>query len=204
MYCKIEDNKIVNALDKETKDYIFVDITLNEYIDDPTRIKIIDSTPHDIKGTQEHTYLKLISNIKSYSLEALEKLQENYQKALDEKFDCYDYKAKANFKTKYTEAYIACLDDIDEGNTESIVNISIYTSLDSLENMDMDFDNFKLIYREVKNKAREIEKVYQQGLAEISNIGNLVESSNPEELINLASEIEQSLKYFIDNNLFNR
>ena len=156
MYCKIEDNKIVNALDKETKDYIFVDITLNEYIDDPTRKKIIDSTPHDIKGTQEHTYLKLISDIKSYSLEALEKLQENYQKALDEKFDCYDYKAKANFKTKYTEAYIACLDDIDEGNTESIVNISIYTSPDSLENMDMDFDNFKLIYREVKNKAREI------------------------------------------------
>ena len=204
MYCKIEDNKIVNALDKETKDYIFVDITLNEYIDDPTRIKIIDSTPHDIKGTQEHTYLKLISDIKSYSLEALEKLQENYQKALDEKFDCYDYKAKANFKTKYTEAYIACLDDIDEGNTESIVNISIYASLDSLENMDMDFDNFKLIYREVKNKAREIEKIYQQGLAEISNIGNLVESSSPEELINLASEIEQSLKYFIDNNLFNR
>lgn len=204
MYCKIENNKIVNALDKETEDYIFVDITLNEYIDDPARIKIIDSTPHDIKGTQEHTYLKLISDIKSYSLEALEKLQENYQKALDEKFDCYDYKAKANFKIKYTEAYIACLDDIDEGNTESIVNISIYTSLDSLENMDMDFDNFKLIYREVKNKAREIEKIYQQGLAEISNIGNLVESSNPEELINLASEIEQSLKYFIDNNLFNR
>lgn len=203
MYCKIENNKIVNALDKEIRDYIHVNIPLAEYVADPLRIKIIDNIPHDIFGTDEHTYLKLISKNSGFLLEALNKLQEDYQTALDKKFECYEYKAKANFKTKYTEAYTACLDDIEDSK-EAIVNISIYNSEDKLENMDMDFENFKLIYRIVKEKAREIEKIYQQGLAEMSNIENLLKISSPEELIGLAPGIEQSLKYFVDNNLFDR
>ena len=202
MYCKIENGKIIHALNNQVDGYDYIALSLNDYVKDPLRIKIIDNKPIDIINTKEYQYAKTLDIFSNSLQQVANKLSEDYQKALDEKFECYDYKAKANFKTKYTKAYIACLDDIEESK-EAIVNISIYNSENNLENMDMDFENFKLIYRAVKEKAREIEKIYQQGLAEISGIENTLVSNSPEELISLAPQIEQSIDYLLKNNLFN-
>ena len=76
------------------------------------------------------------------------------------------------------------LDDMELGVENPTVNLSVYKN-NQLVNMTISFEDFKLFYRAVKNKVRQIEQKYQEYLAEFSQIPT-----------------EERLNYLIGNNIF--
>lgn len=101
--------------------------------------------------------------------QALSIIEMRYNEKLNEMYIANGYGIKPMFANKYSIAYTSCLDDIDEGIDNPIVNASVYQD-DKLVNIDFTFDEFKKLYREVKQIYKVIEKKYQQYLAELSNI----------------------------------
>lgn len=116
--------------------------------------------------------------------QCLSLIQMRRNEQMNEIFTCGDYGLKPMFADKYSIAYTACLDDLSEGVKPVIINVSVYKN-DKLENINLSYDNFLLLYRAVKNKYKEIEKKYQQYLAELSN--------NP---------TEERLQEIIENNIY--
>ena len=119
---------------------------------------------------------------------ALSIIRTRYEEKLDEMFDFSykneTYKLKPMFIDKYNKAYNMGLDDIELGIEEPQVNLSIYKD-NKLVNMTISFDDFKLLYRAVKDIVRPIEEKYQQYLAEFSQLPN-----------------QERLDYIIGNNVF--
>lgn len=90
-----------------------------------------------------------------------------YDSKMNEIHAVNGYGLKAMFADKYSIAYTACLDDVSEGVSPIIVNASVYHN-GILENIDFSYDDFLQLYRAVKGIYKEIEKKYQQYLAEFS------------------------------------
>jgi hypothetical protein len=119
---------------------------------------------------------------------AIAVIQVRYNEKLNEVFDFeYDneaYQLKPMFMDKYSKAYNMGLDDMELGVENPTVNLSVYKN-NQLVNMTISFEDFKLFYRAVKNKVRQIEQKYQEYLAEFSQIPT-----------------EERLNYLIGNNIF--
>ncbi len=119
---------------------------------------------------------------------AIAVIQVRYNEKLNEVFGFeYDNKAyqlKPMFMDKYSKAYNMGLDDMELGVENPTVNLSVYKN-NQLVNMTISFEDFKLFYRAVKNKVRQIEQKYQEYLAEFSQIPT-----------------EERLNYLIGNNIF--
>lgn len=119
---------------------------------------------------------------------AISIIQMRYNQKLNEVFGFeYDneaYQLKPMFIDKYNKAYNMGLDDIELGVENPTVNLSVYKD-NKLVNMTISFEDFKLFYRAVKNKVRQIEQKYQEYLAEFSQIPT-----------------EERLNYLIGNNIF--
>ncbi len=119
---------------------------------------------------------------------AIAVIQVRYNEKLNEVFGFeYDneaYQLKPMFMDKYSKAYNMGLDDMELGVENPTVNLSVYKN-NQLVNMTISFEDFKLFYRAVKNKVRQIEQKYQEYLAEFSQIPT-----------------EERLNYLIGNNIF--
>lgn len=119
---------------------------------------------------------------------AIAVIQVRYNEKLNEVFGFeYDneaYQLKPMFIDKYNKAYNMGLDDMELGVKNPTVNLSVYKN-NQLVNMTISFEDFKLFYRAVKNKVRQIEQKYQEYLAEFSQIPT-----------------EERLNYLIGNNIF--
>ena len=119
---------------------------------------------------------------------AISIIQMRYNRKLNEVFDFeYNnemYQLKPMFMDKYNKAYNMGLDDIELGVENPTVNLSVYKD-NKLVNMTISFEDFKLFYRAVKNKVRQIEQKYQEYLAEFSQVPT-----------------EERLDYLIGNNVF--
>lgn len=115
--------------------------------------------------------------------QALSIIQMRYNNKMNEIHVINGYGLKAMFADKYSIAYTACLDDVAEG-LSPIVNASVYHN-GQLDNIDFSYEQFLTLYRAVKNLFKDIEKKYQQYLAELSQ--------NP---------TEERLKEIIENNVF--
>lgn len=119
---------------------------------------------------------------------AIAVIQVRYNQKLNEVFGFeYDneaYQLKPMFIDKYNKAYNMGLDDMELGVENPTVNLSVYKN-NQLVNMTISFEDFKLFYRAVKNKVRQIEQKYQEYLAEFSQIPT-----------------EERLNYLIGNNIF--
>lgn len=115
-------------------------------------------------------------------------IQTRYNEKLNEIFDfVYNnetYQLKPMFIDKYNKAYNMGLDDIELGEENPTVNLSVYKD-NKLVNMTISFEDFKLFYRATKDKVRPIEKKYQEYLAEFSQ-----------------GPTEERLEYIISNNVF--
>ena len=129
---------------------------------------------------------------KELAQQALEVVQNNYQAKLQETFDfTYNetlYKLKPMFMDKYSMAYSMGLSDIEAGEANPQVNLSVYNAQEQLINMTISFDDFKQFFNAVKTKVRPIEQDYQSLIAEISQlptVERLQEIINP----NIADEI---------------
>ena len=117
-----------------------------------------------------------------------------YREVLDTQFQFEQYYLKPMFKDKYTVAYVSALDDIELGTEDPIINISIYNTPSTLINLDMNFSQFKPIFRAVKDKIKLIEKVNQQLLTETSNLPALF-ISNPQEAMTRVQTIISTRHY---------
>lgn len=119
---------------------------------------------------------------------AIAVIQVRYNEKLNNVFDFeYNnemYQLKPMFMDKYNKAYNMGLDDIELGVENPTVNLSVYKN-NQLVNMTISFEDFKLFYRAVKNKVRQIEQKYQEYLAEFSQVPT-----------------EERLDYLIGNNVF--
>lgn len=119
---------------------------------------------------------------------AIAVIQVRYNEKLNEVFDFeYNnetYQLKPMFMDKYNKAYNMGLDDMELGVENPTVNLSVYKN-NQLVNMTISFEDFKLFYRAVKNKVRQIEQKYQEYLAEFSQVPT-----------------EERLNYLIGNNIF--
>ena len=119
---------------------------------------------------------------------AITTIQMRYNRKLNEVFDFkYNnemYQLKPMFMDKYNKAYNMGLDDMELGVENPTVNLSVYKD-NKLVNMTISFEDFKLFYRAVKTKVRQIEQKYQEYLAEFSQIPT-----------------EERLDYLIGNNVF--
>lgn len=119
---------------------------------------------------------------------AIAVIQVRYNEKLNNVFDFeYNnemYQLKPMFMDKYNKAYNMGLDDIELGVENPTVNLSVYKN-NQLVNMTISFEDFKLFYRAVKNKVRQIEQKYQEYLAEFSQMPT-----------------EERLDYLIGNNIF--
>ena len=128
---------------------------------------------------------------KELAQQALEVVQNNYQAKLQETFDfTYNetlYKLKPMFMDKYSMAYSMGLSDVEAGEENSQVNLSVYNEQMQLINMTISFNDFKQFFNAVKDKVRPIEQDYQSLIAEISQlptVERLQEIINP----NIADE----------------
>lgn len=119
---------------------------------------------------------------------AITTIQMRYNEKLNEMFNFeYNnemYQLKPMFIDKYNKAYNMGLDDIELGQENPTVNLSVYKD-NKLVNMTISFEDFKLFYRATKDKVRPIEKKYQQYLAEFSQ-----------------GPSQERLEYIISNNVF--
>lgn len=97
-------------------------------------------------------------------------IEDSYKNALNIHFPYNQYFLKPMFLEKYSKAYVSLIDDIDSGISPQVVNVSIYTDVNTLTNIDLNFDEFKDIYRVVKQKALLIEKQYQQSLVKLTEL----------------------------------
>ena len=111
---------------------------------------------------------------KELAQQALEVVQNNYQAKLQETFDfTYNetlYKLKPMFMDKYSMAYSMGLSDIEAGEENPQVNLSVYNAQKQLINMTISFNDFKQFFNAVKTKVRPIEQDYQSLIAEISQL----------------------------------
>ena len=111
---------------------------------------------------------------KELAQQALEVVQNNYQAKLQETFDfTYNetlYKLKPMFMDKYSMAYSMGLSDVEAGEENSQVNLSVYNEQMQLINMTISFNDFKQFFNAVKDKVRPIEQDYQSLIAEISQL----------------------------------
>lgn len=141
------------------------------YTDNETNIgvsyNVIDFTEEEKqaldKQLQEEQALQIQAEIKSKTEQVKNIVTQRYQEKLNELHPYNQYYIKAMFADKYTIAYVTL---IDEGT--DIINLSIYDTENTLINIDMTFEEFQPLYRAVKNIAVEIEKEYQQALADLS------------------------------------
>lgn len=116
--------------------------------------------------------------------QAISIIKMRYNNKMNEMHEANGYGIKAMFADKYSIAYTACLDDVAEGVSPIIVNASVYHN-GRLENIDFAYDDFLQLYRAVKALYKEIEKKYQQYLAEFTQ--------NPS---------EERLKEIIENDIY--
>ena len=123
---------------------------------------------------------------KELAQQALEVVQNNYQAKLQETFDfTYNetmYKLKPMFMDKYSMAYSMGLSDIEAGEENPQVNLSVYNAQKQLINMTISFNDFKQFFNAVKTKVRPIEQDYQSLIAEISQLPTV---ERLQEIINL-------------------
>lgn len=124
---------------------------------------------------------------KELAQQALEVVQNNYQAKLQETFDfTYNetlYKLKPMFMDKYSMAYSMGLSDVEAGEENSQVNLSVYNEQMQLINMTISFNDFKQFFNAVKDKVRPIEQDYQSLIAEISQLPTV---ERLQEIINLS------------------
>lgn len=105
-----------------------------------------------------------------------------------------NYKLKPMFIDKYSKAYSMGLDDVEAGVVNPQVNMSVYNENELLINITIAFDDFKAFFRAVKDEVRPIEAIYQQMLAEFSELETQA-TTNPNLVIARLNEILTSNPY---------
>lgn len=161
-------------------DTIYTD-TENEIL---VSYELIDMTEIEKQEYNKKILLENKNKLLLKSEEAKKHIEESYINALNTQFSYNEYLVKPMFLDKYSKAYISLLDDIDSGISPQVVNVSIYTDVNTLINIDLTFEEFKDIYRAVKEKALLIEKEYQQALVRLTELLQETDLNILEEKIN--------------------